>query len=166
MSGSRQNRYQKKRPLDQGNKTGRQAGTPGTELEVYVNPTVQGNTNLWLYFRDNATLSIVFSSATEIEKIRGGKWVRVPIRPGELHINVSQILRMWSRGLFQSNVHRVSKQATGEDRLPHVFFAANAKTREDYGVAPVCAMGEEPLFERLSLPDHIANFTELYFGKE
>ncbi|WP_420224777.1 isopenicillin N synthase family dioxygenase [Pigmentiphaga litoralis] len=52
---------------------------------------------------------------------RDGEWVAVPPIPGTLVVNVGEVLKVWSDGVFTSAVHRVVNRS-GNERYSIPFF--------------------------------------------
>jgi isopenicillin N synthase-like dioxygenase len=52
-----------------------------------------------------------------------GEWVAVPPMPGTFVLNVGEVLKVWTDGIFSSTVHRVINR-TGKDRysIPYFMF--------------------------------------------
>jgi isopenicillin N synthase-like dioxygenase len=96
---------------------------------------------------DWSSLTILRASSEGLEEIRDGRWVGVPIRPGELHVHTGQLLSLWSNDLFKSNIHRVSRKAA-VNSISMTYFANGA---EEYacaaGLDPICSQDEWPKFK-------------------
>lgn len=108
-------------------------------------------------------LTILTSTAKGLEEIRDHQWVEVPCQPGRLHVILSEMLVIWSNGLFQNNIHRVSSAASGQEKLSFAYFTANGPTRDDVvAVPPVCAEGEERLFAPTTIAEHFDNYFALF----
>lgn len=52
---------------------------------------------------------------------RNGEWVAVPPVPGTFVLNVGEVLKVWTDGVFSSTVHRVINRS-GKDRYSIPFF--------------------------------------------
>jgi len=116
---------------------------------------------------DVETITIIASSEEGLEEIRDGRWYKVPLRKGELHVNVGQVYSMWSNGLFQHSIHRVSKKAK-EDRISFPYFTSQGKRSSvigtDVGVSPVCSDDEVIKFPRISTLGHLKNYIGAFTG--
>jgi len=118
---------------------------------------------------DFGTLAFLYSSASGLEEIRDCRWIKVPIRPGELHVNVAEMLHIWSNGLFVNNIHRVSGEATDQGRVSMGYFSTTITTKTDEGssgiggVDPVCAAEEAPKFGKISAASHVENYLKIMF---
>jgi isopenicillin N synthase-like dioxygenase len=116
---------------------------------------------------DFGTITIIASSEEGLEEIREGRWYKVPMGKGELHVNVGQIYSMWSNGLFQHSIHRVSKEAK-EDRISFPYFTSQGKRSSvndiDVGVSPVCSDDEVIKFPRVSTLGHFRKYIGAFTG--
>jgi len=116
---------------------------------------------------DVGTITIIASSEEGLEEIRDGRWYKVPLRKGELHVNVGQVYSMWSNGLFQHSIHRVSKKAK-EDRISFPYFTSQGKRSSvigtDVGVSPVCSDDEVIKFPRISTLGHLKKYIGAFTG--
>lgn len=143
----------------EGNETGllrasRYPSTPGFEDATKLLP-----------HSDFGTITIIASSEEGLEEIREGRWYRVPMGIGELHVNVGETYTMWSNGLFKNNIHRVSKEAK-KDRISFPYFTAQGKpTSSNPGISPICSNGEEPVFPRVSPNGHVKHYFSAITGK-
>jgi len=118
---------------------------------------------------DLGTITIVASSEEGLEEIRDGRWYKVPMRKGELHVSVGEVYTMWSNGLFKNNIHRVSKEAK-RDRISFPYFTSQGKLSSnesvmDDGISPICSDGEEPRFPRVSPKSHGMHYISVLTGK-
>jgi isopenicillin N synthase-like dioxygenase len=96
---------------------------------------------------DWSSLTILHASSSEgLEEIRGGRWVGVPVRSGELHVQTGQLLSLWSNDLFKSNIHRVSSKAA-VNSISMTYFANGAEEACPAGLDPICSQGEWPKFK-------------------
>eukprot|EP00984_Skeletonema_dohrnii_P009778 scaffold3761_cov134-Skeletonema_dohrnii-CCMP3373.AAC.2 len=82
---------------------------------------------------DLGTITIIASSEEGLEEIRDGRWYKVPMRKGELHVSVGEVNTMWSNGLFKNNIHRVSKEAK-KDRISFPYFTSQGKRSSNESV--------------------------------
>mmetsp|Transcript_2554 Transcript_2554/g.3762 ORF Transcript_2554/g.3762 Transcript_2554/m.3762 type:complete len:404 (+) Transcript_2554:220-1431(+) len=117
---------------------------------------------------DFGTITILASSEEGLEEIRDGRWYKVPMRKGELHVSVGEVYTMWSNGLFKNNIHRVSKEAK-RDRISFPYFTSQGKRSsnesvKDVGISPICHDGEEPRFPRTSTVDHLRKYMGAFTG--
>eukprot|EP00985_Skeletonema_marinoi_P024134 scaffold16580_cov147-Skeletonema_marinoi.AAC.3 len=117
---------------------------------------------------DLGTITIVASSEEGLEEIRDGRWYKVPMGRGELHVSVGEVYTMWSNGLFKNNIHRVSKEAK-RDRISFPYFTSQGKRSsnesvKDVGISPICHDGEEPRFPRTSTVDHLRKYMGAFTG--
>lgn len=111
---------------------------------------------------DLGTITIIASDTEEgLEEIRDGRWYRVPMGNGELHVAVGEVLSMWSNGLFRNNIHRVSKEAK-KDRLSFPYFVSQGKQSNGPGISPICSSEEMPIFPRVSPKTHVMKYFEQY----
>lgn len=84
------------------------------------------------------------------------------MKKNELHVNLGQMYTMVSNGLFQHNIHRVSKEAT-KDRISFPYFASQGKnSKVGAGMSPVCSDGELAKFPQVSTVNHLR---QLIYGK-
>ncbi|KAK1742727.1 hypothetical protein QTG54_006324 [Skeletonema marinoi] len=118
---------------------------------------------------DFGTITILASSEEGLEEIRDGRWYKVPMRKGELHVSVGEVYTMWSNGLFKNNIHRVSKEAK-RDRISFPYFTSQGKLSSnesvmDDGISPICSDGEEPRFPRVSPKSHGMHYISVLTGK-
>ena len=87
--------------------------------------------------------------------MRDGRWYKVPMKNNELHVNLGQMYTMVSNGLFQHNIHRVSKEAT-KDRISFPYFTSQGRNSEvGAGMSPVCSDGELAKFPQVSTLSHM-----------
>lgn len=116
---------------------------------------------------DFGTITIIASSEEGLEEIRDGRWYKVPMSRGELHVNVGQMYTMWSNGLFQHNIHRVSKEAK-KDRISFPYFTSQGKRTGviDVGVSSVSSDDEVVKFPRVSTTGHINKYLSAFTGKD
>lgn len=107
---------------------------------------------------DSACISLLYSSEKGLEEIRDNRWVSVPIdkERGELHVNIGQILEIWSNGLFTGNIHRVSNNCQ-KNRISLAYFRADLDGKS---VVPVCKEGEVARFAETSALQHFKQYTE------
>eukprot|EP00985_Skeletonema_marinoi_P013519 scaffold6724_cov174-Skeletonema_marinoi.AAC.1 len=118
---------------------------------------------------DLGTITIIASSEEGLEEIRDGRWYKVPMRKGELHVSVGEVYTMWSNGLFKNNIHRVGKEAK-KDRISFPYFTSQGKLSSnesvmDDGISPICSNGEEPRFPRVSPKSHGMHYISVLTGK-
>ncbi len=117
---------------------------------------------------DFGTITMISSSEKGLDEIRDGRWYRVPIRKGEIHVNVGETYTMWSNGLFNNNIHRVSKEAK-KDRISFSYFTSQGRrtSSEDnthFAVSPICSDDEEPRFPRVSTIGHLRSYISAFTG--
>jgi len=114
---------------------------------------------------DFGTITIIASEEEGLEEVRDGRWYKVPMSKGELHVNIGQMYSMWSNELFRHNVHRVSKEAK-EDRISFSYFTSQGQRSSDdsvdVGVSPICSDGEVAKFPRVSTIDHIMHYMNAF----
>jgi isopenicillin N synthase-like dioxygenase len=134
-------------PLDHWHDSEQQTGSSGLlrmacypalppDLEEYHKRTTHS---------DWCSLTILHASSEGgLEEIRDGRWVGVPIRPGELHVQTGQLFSLWSNDLFKSNIHRVSNKAA----VGSISMAYSANGAEDLcaGLLDpiICSRDESP----------------------
>jgi isopenicillin N synthase-like dioxygenase len=118
---------------------------------------------------DFGTITIIASPEEGLEEIRGGRWYKVPMSKGELHVNVGEVYTMWSNGIFKNNIHRVSKEAR-RDRISFPYFTSQGKRSSvigmDVGVSPVCSDGEVVKFPRVSTTGHVGKYISVLAGQK
>ena len=115
---------------------------------------------------DLGTITIIASSEEGLEEIRDGRWYKVPMGRGELHISVGEVYTMWSNGLFKNDIHRVSREAK-TDRISFPYFTSQGTSNTDIpGITPICSDGEVPRFPRVSTTGHISKYLSVLFGKD
>ena len=114
---------------------------------------------------DWGTFTILYSSHSKgLEEIREGEWVQVPFAPGHLHVNIGEVLAMWSNEVFQNNVHRVSSQAEG-GRTAFAYFASQGIMDDGEGIHPITPNGVAPRFPRISCSGHASHYLSALFGE-
>ena len=114
---------------------------------------------------DFGTITILASSEEGLEEIRDGRWYKVPMRKGELHVSVGEVYTMWSNELFKNNIHRVSKEAK-KDRISFPYFTSQGKRTSNPGISPICSDGEEPRFPRVSPKGHVMHYISTLTGND
>ena len=88
----------------------------------------------------------------------------MPMKKNELHVNIGQVYTMVSNGLFQHNIHRVSKGAT-KDRISFPYFTSQGINSEvGAGMSPVCSDGELAKFPQVSAVSHLRQSIDLFTG--
>ena len=125
-----------------------------------------------LAHNDVGTFTIISSTEEEgLEEIRDGRWYKVPMKEGQLHVNIGEVYTMWSNNLFKSNVHRVSKQAK-DGRTSFTLFPSrynkvdNSEGVGSTGINPVCSEGEVAIFPRISTIEHSTHYMRTVMGKD
>lgn len=104
---------------------------------------------------DFGTVTIISGREEGLEEVRDGRWYKVPMKNNELHVNLGQMYTMVSNGLFQHNIHRVSKEAT-KDRISFPYFTSQGRNSEvGAGMSPVCSDGELAKFPQVSTLSHM-----------
>ena len=83
-------------------------------------------------------------------------------------VNVGETYTMWSNGLFNNNIHRVSKEAK-KGRISFPYFTSQGKRIKkddstDFGISPICSSDEEPRFPRVSTISHLRNYMSAFTG--
>ena len=106
---------------------------------------------------DLGTFTIIHSKEDGLEEVRDGRWYKVPMSKGELHVNIAEVYTIWSNGLFKSSIHRVSKEAE-KDRISYSYFPSCGKSSSDVGITPVCSEGEVVKFPRVSPISHLKHY--------
>jgi isopenicillin N synthase-like dioxygenase len=114
---------------------------------------------------DVGTFTIIHSVEEGLEEVRDGRWYKVPMSKGELHVNIAEVYTMWSNGLFKNNIHRVSNKAE-KDRISVSYFASQGKSSSDDGISPVCSEGEVVKFPRVSPIRHLKHYVDAFTGKD
>ena len=114
---------------------------------------------------DFATMTIVHTEHAGLEEIRDDVWVPVPVRPGVLHVVLSELMHVWTNGLLVNNIHRV-RNSGNTDRTRYLYFCGDVCEEDprDEGIKPICAVGEDPLFGKVSLSRHFFHHTRAFFG--
>jgi len=135
-------------------RTSRYPSTPGFEDATKLLP-----------HSDFGTITIIASSEEGLEEIREGRWYKVPMGKGELHVSVGEVYTMWSNGLFKNNIHRVSKEAK-KDRISFPYFTSQGKLTNNIGISPICSDGEVPRFPRVSPKEHVMQYFSALTGKD
>lgn len=103
------------------------------------------NANKLLAHSDWSSMTILYAQQDGLEEIRDGRWVKVPMRKGELHVSIGELYTVWSNELFTNNIHRVSNQAA-DDRLSFAYFFGQGLKEGSKYMEPVVAVSEEPKF--------------------
>jgi isopenicillin N synthase-like dioxygenase len=113
---------------------------------------------------DWGTATIVNARDRGLEEIRDGRWVKVPVRPGELHVIVGEMMAAWTNLAFVNNVHRVSD--FDGDRASYVYFCGGQKETagNQRGIAPVCGPEEAPRFGTVSYIAHADKYLQRYLS--
>jgi len=112
---------------------------------------------------DWGPLTIIYSESPGLLEIRDGKWIRVPVRKGQLHVVIGETMSVWSNLLFKNNIHCVSSDAS-PDRISYPYFAGAGESNGEEGIEPICAAGEAPLFGKLSASSHVDAYCKKYFN--
>jgi isopenicillin N synthase-like dioxygenase len=72
---------------------------------------------------DFGSLTILLSDGTPgLQVKRNGEWSDVVIGPGELLVNIGDLMADWTGGRWKSTLHRVVPSAPDRDRLTITFF--------------------------------------------
>lgn len=113
---------------------------------------------------DFGTVTIISGREEGLEEVRDGRWYKVPMKNNELHVNLGQMYAMVSNGLFQHNIHRVSKEAM-KDRISFPYFASQGRnSKVGAGMSPVCSDGELAKFPQVSTVTHLRQYIDLFTG--
>lgn len=105
---------------------------------------------------DWSTLTIVYPLSPGLEEVRGSEWVAVPVQDYQLHVNLGDVMHIWSNGVFKNNIHRVCADQAGRPRLSIAYFAAQGFNGKDgTGLSPVFKKGELAKFDRVSVMDYL-----------
>lgn len=133
---------------------------------------------------DWSTLTILYAPEPGLEELYDGRWTALPPATAhELHINLGDMMQIWSNGRFKSNIHRVrcgaaaprssSSAVTSRcaiaDRHSIAYFCAqgfSAKTeieaKQGEKLVPVCGPGEQPLYEAVTPKEYVWNMLQRY----
>lgn len=113
---------------------------------------------------DWGTITIVNAPDPGLEEIRDGRWIKVPVRRGELHIIVGEMAAAWTNLSFVNNVHRVN-DFEGE-RASYVYFCGGQRetAASQRGIAPVCGPNEVPRFGTVSFIEHADKYLQNYLS--
>ena len=72
---------------------------------------------------DFGSLTILLSDGTPgLQVVRDGRWQDVVLAPGELLVNIGDLMADWTGGRWTSTLHRVLPSAYERDRLTVTFF--------------------------------------------
>jgi len=101
------------------------------------------------------------------EKDQVHQWRAVPVVPGAFTVNVADQLARWSNDRFVSCIHRVNADICSQSsRISIPYFSTQAlprfSTAEEPKVGCICAEGEDPKYEPISVRDYLErNFSHL-----
>ncbi|CAE8639119.1 unnamed protein product [Polarella glacialis] len=98
------------------------------------------------------------------------QWRSVPVIPGAFTINVADQLACWSNDRFVSCVHRVAHIASNQPRISVPYFSTQILPLDfvetaDKKVVCICAPGERPKYEPLSVRGYLKRNWEMYSPK-
>ena len=115
--------------------------------------------NKLLAHSDWSSMTILYAQQDGLEEIRDGRWIKVPMNKGELHVSIGELYTVWSNELFTNNVHRVSSQAV-DDRLSFAYFFGQGQKEGSKYMEPIVAANEEPKFPKWSTLTQMATYSE------
>ena len=104
-------------------------------------------------------MTILYAQQDGLEEIRDGRWIKVPMNKGELHVSIGELYTVWSNELFTNNVHRVSSQAV-DDRLSFAYFFGQGQKEGSKYMEPILAANEQPKFPIWSTLTQMATYSE------
>lgn len=113
---------------------------------------------------DWSPITILLTEKEGLEILQEGRWLRMPCMPGALVTNIGDQLHWLSNGRFKSATHRVSADGCRESsRLSFAYFVTESVDVADERVlTPLCAPGESPRFEPVSIKKYLLdNFRAL-----
>ena len=85
-----------------------------------------------------------------------GDWVRAEPVPGTFVVNLGDLVKRWTNGLYHSNLHRVMNNRSGRNRHSMVLFY-NPAYATYVECLPTClAPGEQPKFPPCTSGEHTA----------
>ncbi|ALJ12328.1 MULTISPECIES: isopenicillin N synthase family dioxygenase [Sphingomonadales] len=93
-----------------------------------------------------------------------GEWIAAPAIPGTFVINLGEMVRVLTNGLYHANMHRVLNNHSGRDRFsvptffdPNYFYEVRC--------APTCLpAGGKPDFQETTVGGHIAEMYRKTYG--
>jgi isopenicillin N synthase-like dioxygenase len=114
---------------------------------------------------DWGTVTIINPRNPGLEEIRDGRWVKVPVQTGELHVIVGELLAAWTNLTFVNNVHRVNDSPDAGERASYVYFCGGQKetSENQVGIPPVCGAGESPRFGTVTFAVHSDKYLQRYY---
>lgn len=115
--------------------------------------------NKLLAHSDWSSMTILYAQQDGLEEIRDGRWIKVPMNKGELHVSIGELYTVWSNDLFTNNVHRVSSQAV-DDRLSFAYFFGQGQKEGSKYMEPILAANEQPKFPIWSTLTQMATYSE------
>lgn len=117
---------------------------------------------------DWTPFTILFTEKEGLEVMQNGQWCLVPLTPGAFTVNIGDQLHRWSNGRFKSSIHRVNaNHCRDSSRISLVYFGTESIDPTDETVIiPLCASGELPHFEPLSIKNYVLyNFRSISLKK-
>lgn len=93
-----------------------------------------------------------------------GEWISAPPIPGAFIINLGEMVRILSNGLYHANMHRVLNNQSGVDRFSVPTFFDPGYFYEVSCAPTLLAANEEPAHPAATVGEHIANMYRKTYG--
>lgn len=93
-----------------------------------------------------------------------GEWIAAPPIPGTFIINLGELVRVMTNGLYHANMHRVLNNHSGRDRFSVPFFFDPNYFYEIRCVETCLPENGEPDFEATTVGGHIAAMYRKTYG--
>ncbi len=93
-----------------------------------------------------------------------GEWVEATPIPGTFVINLGDMMSRWTNGLYNSTMHRVKNNRSGQDRYSIPFFF-NARPDAVIEAIPGCVSADRPqLFPTCTAIEHLGEMFRRSYG--
>ncbi|KAL2929783.1 putative 2-oxoglutarate-dependent dioxygenase ANS, partial [Bienertia sinuspersici] len=108
---------------------------------------------------DRATITYIL-----LEKVVGGlhlmkddQWYKASFIPGALFINLGEIVKVMTNGLFKSVMDRVDTNSV-KDRVSVTVFSARKDDKIIEPLSELVSVQKPQLYKKLKMPEHWSNF--------